>query len=630
MLEAIREQSKHTLVWVGLAIIIVVFIFFFGPQSQGMGPSGRSWAVKADGVTVYESQIISAFERSQRNNRNLSDGEYQEIKRQIALDIGLVYALAARANETGLFISDNELECYIINWNRNYAVGVEGSYEFPCEIFPEIWTELYPNIDLRYYLQRDGSFSTSYSQDVRGAFQVSVEEYEEYKRAELLSLRYLDLLAAGIPISREQVLSVLNRRNHTVDLEYLALDPSSLTESTPTPTQIEAYIATHPDEIEAYYQAHIDDYTEPQQVRVRRLFIRKPDSADETAFTEAEAHYQALLLRAQGEEDFEALIREHTEIEREKESGGDLGLNPESRMSADVFAAASELEVNGIAGIEQVYAWNIIRLEELVVANITPLEEVSSAIAAILAQETALEEERAVLVARGSRILEIANTAESLESAAEFEATEETTRRNELANVNVNINVNINENENSEENENAPESENSEENEENIEIIIEALRVTTTGPFARETLNPLLQFQGLDPSFEIPPTPADRIPGIGNSRELMHQAFLLTAEAPLLDSFVLVNDINYIVRLNAIETSQEPTQEEFDAVYAELQREFLTRLIDPNQTRLRILTHQGTFSPLLQSILDEEVADGNIRLNDNVFSYTPVENAAVE
>ena len=194
-----REALQRTWVKWGtgaiFGVIILAFIFFFGPQTQGYAPGSTFWMAKVNGRQIRNTQVDATFERFRRfsNRRRMSDEEFLVLKRQMTINAALVPLLAERAEEAGLAVSDEEVRCYIVNWHRGYLVGGEPI----CTRFPESWQTLYRNYDSAFYAESDGSFSTSYPRDVRSNFAMAVEDYEEHKRQELLVLHYLDLLATA-------------------------------------------------------------------------------------------------------------------------------------------------------------------------------------------------------------------------------------------------------------------------------------------------------------------------------------------------------------------------------------------------------------------------------------------------
>lgn len=270
MLEKMRKHSQNTFLWAALGVIVFVFVFFFGPQTQGFSPGSRKWAVRVDGHTIYDAQITARFLMTRDRGQRASDLEFAEIRRSVARDMALVYVLSDRAREAGLGVTDVELKCYIVNWHRNYRVDGE----LACREFPEDYAERYRNLDFVQYSDEDGRLSENYRTAVRGAFQMAIDEYEDFKRDELLALRYLDLLASSLPVTPESVASTYARRNESVDLEYVRIDPIVASGPEVSDAEVAAFVVSDAAAVAEYYNANTDSFSEDRQVRFRSVFIR--------------------------------------------------------------------------------------------------------------------------------------------------------------------------------------------------------------------------------------------------------------------------------------------------------------------------------------------------------------------
>ncbi len=596
MLESLRRQSQNTFIWAALGIIVFVFIFFFGPQTAGFSPGSRVWAAKVGNHRIYDQQLTARFLLTRDRGQRLGDAEYAEVRRSIAYDLSLVRVLADRARENGLEVTDAELRCYIVNWHRGYRVDGEQI----CRDFPEDYATRYQNLDFAQYSDRDGRLADTYRQAVRGAFQMAIDEYEDAKRDELLALRYLDLLAASLPVTPEQVQATWQRRNESVDLEFVRIDPVLARGAPVTDDDVAALQATDPAAIQTRYDANAAEYAEPRQVRFRSIFVRRPD-ASAPDYAAAEAKYLGLLDRARSGEDFEALVAEATEAANERDSGGDMGMREVENLSEQLVDALGAMNVGDIAGVEFTTFWRVVKLEEDIAARQRPLEEVSAEIARALLEERALASARAEVSARAARVLAIAQGGASLTDALPQEALEHAAATGET-----------------------PVAPEGAEPAELLAPPASPFRVETTGLFARERAGETLG-EGAT-AFRLPPPPPDQIPGIGSAPEIARIAFSLTTEAPLHPSLVEHDGAFYVVRLAQ---RNEPAAEIPDTARREIENELRTELADSliarEATRARMLVHsaRAQYGPVIASILDEAVTSGAIRLNESVFRVDP-------
>ena len=568
MLEMFRRQSQSWLIWVAFGIIIIVFVFFFGPQAGGITPGSKTWAARVNGTRIYNTQLDATVGRAARlTGERLTDEDFMSFKRQVLVDIATIHVLADHAAASGMQVSDDELRCYIVNWDRRYAVGED----FICRQFPRSYEQLFPNIDLGFYTDRSGNFSSNYSQDVRRWFQMSVESYEQFKRRELLALRYLELLSRGVPATTAQAEFAWRLQNDTIDLEFVRFEADD--DADLDAEQLDAFLEERRDEVLAAWQAQQERFTEPRALQLRRIYLRRP-STDDPGYAAAEERYRNLLAEAQQDDaDFAALVAEHSELDRERAEGGDMGQRTAQNLSSDFFAAFEGQGEGAIVGVEQQYAWSITRLDADRPERVRPFDEVALELAAELARDERLAAQREAYEVRARRILALAVGGASLEDAVATEAAESG---------------------------------------------LTPFTVSSTGPFGIEPSLPVIE--GIDPQYlqfirTLGRDPAD-VPSIGRSEQLIGQAFALTDEQPLIDELVTVEGVHHIVRLRErarpASVPADALADEFDAVQVQV----ATRLINFRAVQERLLVHTSEPLPgLLQALLDE----ADVVVRDRLF-----------
>ena len=596
MRELLQQGWAKGIILFIFGLIIIAFVLFFGPQSQGYAPGTARWIAKIDGQPILNTTVDATYERYRRTfgqRTRMPEDEFAELRRQFVLNDTIVHLLAERAEQSDLAVSYDEVRCYIVNWHQGYVVKGERL----CQQFPEWYQERYVNTDLRFYSEVDGSFSDSYARDVRVNFGMAVEEYEAGKARELLALKYLDLVRGMIEVAPEEVAALHARRNETVDLEFVRLDPASAAIGEITDEDVATFLAENAAEVQASYDGRVDEFSTARQVQIRRIYIRKPADTDTEALAAAEASYQEALRRVtEGGEDFEAVARELTELEREREEGGDMGMRSADTLASDLVDATAEMAVGDVQGVEQTFAWNVIKLEAVEEARTQPLSEVEGDVARGLIEDARRAEAAVALIARGEALLALAADAESLAAAAALEA-------------------------------GGGDAEGDDAEGDDAAAPAEALAVATTGAFAREQPSPFASLAAQNPGIVLPPTPADEVPNIGASRDLMRLAFELSADAPLHGELVEVDGAHFVVRLaERVEAPGEISDEEYDALHAELQSALADGLTGGPATRFMLTADQpGEYAPYLQALIDEAIDQGRVELRPGAFEVDPVD-----
>ena len=568
MLDLLRRHSRSWLIWAIFIVLILVFIFFFGPQTEGFAPSNRTWALRIDGHTYYDTQLNAAVQRQMDRSGDrtrMEDAEFNLRRRQVADDISLIYLLADRARSHGLQVSKDELACYIVNWSDDYLQG-----DTPiCAQFPEAWRRQYRNADIVFYTTQEGAFSTSYRNDVRGYFAMSVDEYEDFKRRELLALRYLDLLAAALPVPDALLAEAVRRRSTERNYEFVRVS-GDIDLLTIDSDAVETILRDEEGLLRERYATGQDRYTTPRRIRLQQIYVSRSEDSDAAAAERARLESLLATAREEGT-DFAALVAEHTELARERESGGDLGWRTRDAIASDLWDAAEALQVGEVALVEQARSWRIIRLAELEEGRVLPFDEVRGDLASELATERArariVEERRHRAEGVLARAREGASFADAIAALDESE-----------------------------------------------------LEAQETGFFPLERVGQSFPEFG----FVLPAPPPGDVPTIGLAPSLRRAMDALTVESPLAPSL-----IEHEGSLFAVRMIEERTVDNVEAlraqVMSDLQRELADNLFALSTVRVRLTTNARdiAFPELLQGILDEAIARGRIRLRRQVFDATP-------
>ena len=598
MRQALENPIIKFLVGLAFAIIILVFIVLFGPQAQGIGQGSAQWVVKVGDRSIDNVELQAAFERYRTRSSErtrLDDADFRDVLQQQALTIAAIELLASRAEDAGLAITDDELSCFIVNWHPGYSI--EG--ERICARFPADYETRFQNYDFGFFTT-EGQFDVEYyDETVRNRFSVSTADYEGHKERELLARYYLAALEASIVVPEGQIRDVWERRNDSIELEYIPLDPAALADVEPAPEDVIEWTAANADAIQAAYDEDPDRWVVPREVQIRRIYIRKP-AADSPGFAEAEERYQEALRRVtEGGEDFDAVARELSEIEREAEEGGDMGMRTADTISSDLWEATEGMAVGEVTGLEQEFAWNVMKLEAETPAGARSLDEVRDELALEMITAELMDEARGELEERGSRVLELAASAESLEAAAAQEAEAATRARNEeLAAAGV-LQADI-----------------------DARDPIRPLQQRSTGAFAMERPSPLAAMVQAGSGIEFPPEPADEVPGVGASRELVSTVFALTDEDPLVPALVEVGGTKYIIRLIRRDAAPEDIpSEDRAAITAEIRNRIAAATMGDVNSQAGIwMNLPGPMPEFVNAVIEDAHGSGEIRLRASFFA----------
>ncbi|MBN1947273.1 MAG: SurA N-terminal domain-containing protein [Bradymonadales bacterium] len=565
MLEYMRKHSQSYLIYVFFGIIIVVFIFFFGPQSRGCGPPGSMVVASVGSEEISSRQMDQLFMRTSNwESRIPADQRLDPAMRRrlLAEDLVLVLLLAEQAREAGLAVSDTQLSTYVRDPQRN--------------------------VDFGEYRDRDGNFSMEqFELRVPGAFGLALTQYEAWKESELLASEYLGMLAAAVPVTQGELDAVYRPRHTRYKLEYIRFDPTELAPLfATTDEQVADLLARQPERVQEYYQSHLDTYQQERQLRVERILIQLPGDDDPQGQALARQRFDTSLALLQDNPDsFQEVAGEFSQA-TEAANGGDMGLHPESYYSSYPFLAGrlDEIEPGAIQTYEMSQALVIFRIREAVPALTPPYEEIAAEVARDLLESEQEEQPIRTLaeqcLARAQEGLTLQDIAEEFNEAQLPAATDN------------------------------PQ-----------EAARPLLQAQQTDLFALDT--PGFDLSILGPEYANQPRlPGDpeNIPGLGRLPRLARQLTRMTSDNPVAPEVYTDGQVHYVARLIQVELPPDPPDPEaLEEIRNEIWREKVRSIFGDWQARL--LLHQPTsLSPFLSELLEQAISQGLIKLNESYFA----------
>ncbi len=389
MLNDIRQTSKSGATYIMVAILVVVFAFYFGaPQGSGGGASPDRVA-RVAGHDLFPEDVNVIQYRSFGAQKATDEAELLQQQAASMRALLMVYLLADRAEKAGMRVSDEELTAYIKNPTANaeflWAYGQNGKF--------------------------DGPFYKNY---VQFQLRINLAKYEAYKRRELLARKYLTVAESQYRAMDWELTEMNELKNNKVDLEYVKFDPAKLAESISiSDAELDEFSATKSKEIAANYATNKAKYEDPAQVRLRRIFILRPAATEGDDKVEAaKTKWESSKTRV-ASEDFATVAGELTE-DYAKEQQGLMEWSTLENMDQSIAAQVKDAKVGDVKEVVTDFAYVLVKLEEKRDAKVTPLAEVEKDIAKTLYQTERVDQEIAKMV---TLVVEKAKSSESLEAA---------------------------------------------------------------------------------------------------------------------------------------------------------------------------------------------------------------------
>ena len=416
MLKTMRKNVKSLkwVMWIVVATFIIsIFVIWGGSGQLSKGlTSGALVQMSGSKVTVdmYTTSLRNRVESLRREmkeiNRNLI--EQLNLPQQVLEQLVEQQLIFGLAKDLGITASDAEVKDRVVN--------LPG-------------------------LQREGQF-VGYEEyrRVLGYNHISVSQFEEEMRQEIILTKTVQALTAGSVVTADEVWDTYRKTKDSAKIEYLALEKSKLTlDKEPDEAEIKAWFEGHKDgyklperregfyaflknddlkkeielseaEIGKYYTDNKAQFENPEKVKISRIFL--PLSGKDKTKVTAEA--QSALARVRGGEDFAKLAKAVSKDDKAKD-GGDWGLYDWKTLPQKEQDAIAKLDNGKLSDpVESDLGIAILKVTEKDPASVTPLDAAKPRIRTMLQDQKA----RALAQERVTKLAKEAQKAKSLEAAA--------------------------------------------------------------------------------------------------------------------------------------------------------------------------------------------------------------------
>lgn len=392
LLSLMRKHAKSWLIKFFIAIIAVVFIFYFGYSFR---------AERALKIAYVNGELISGQEY-QKTYRDLVDAlrtQYKDfwndslieafnLKNRALEDLISRKLVEQEAKRLGFQVTDEEIQRAI---SRYPAFQVNGQFEV-------------------------GRYRSLLAQN-----RMTPEDFEAGLAQELLGEKVRQFLLVFMPVTEQEVLDQYTFSNEKVKISFVQFKPEDFKGSiTPDQKALEQYFKDHQEtyrvpekikityveidpesskdktkigeeEIKEYYEYHPEAFREPKQVKVRHILFKLNQEAQGDEEDKVKQKARAVLEEARKGEDFAALASKYSEGPTKSE-GGDLGYISPGTMVRPFEEAAFKLEKGEISDLVRTsFGYHIIKVEDIKEERVKELDEVREQIKEALVQSSAIE-----------------------------------------------------------------------------------------------------------------------------------------------------------------------------------------------------------------------------------------------
>ncbi len=390
LLSLMRKHAKSWLIKALIAIIAIVFVFYFGYSFSAR--EGIKLALVNDEIITaveYQKSYRSMLEALQREYRGMWSDNLVKVfdLKNRALDALITQKLVSQeAKKIGLDVTEKEVQDKIMS---------NPSFQFR------------------------GRFDESRYRAVLQNHHMTPEEFEVLVAREMIQDKVEQLLTTLSPVTDQEVLEQYTFANEKVKISYVEFKPDQFKnkvkvepaamekyfednkETYRIPDKIKtAYVVFDPeaykdqvkvseDQLKEYYEDNLDTFKEKKQVKARHILFMLAENASKEDEEKIRQKATSVLQQARAGANFAELAKKNTEDPSGKENGGDLGYFSQGQMVKPFEDGAFKLKKEEISDlVRTAFGYHIIKVEDVKEAKTKSLEEARGQILSTL-QKTA-------------------------------------------------------------------------------------------------------------------------------------------------------------------------------------------------------------------------------------------------
>jgi peptidyl-prolyl cis-trans isomerase D len=262
MLDTLRKNSKSALIYVFFGIIIIVFVFSFGPASNGCRSGsfadGGNVAARVNGQEITRADFDQSYARIFRDYQARAGGAFND---QLAQSIGLKEKVLDQ-------LIDREL---LAQAAIDSAITVTDA-------------ELNEEIRKMPAFQVDGVFNQEqYRLIVERQLGTMAPQFEEELRRSLLAQKMLSSLSGSAKVSDDEVQAEFAREKEKLELSFVRFSPVAFKAEAqkPTDAQVDELLAKEMPRVEEYFKNNSYRFNKPKRVQARHILLTVPENAPE-------------------------------------------------------------------------------------------------------------------------------------------------------------------------------------------------------------------------------------------------------------------------------------------------------------------------------------------------------------
>jgi len=392
VLSLMRKHAKSWLIKFLIAIIAVVFVFYFG-YSFTSDQALKIAYVNGEVISGPEYQkayrdMISALQRRYKDQWNDNMVKMFNVKQRALESLIAQRLMTQAAKRLGIDVTESECQRAIMSYP---AFQVNGQF------------------DMRRY------------QSLLSQNHMKPEDFEATMTQDLLDKKLKQFLLAFLDVTEQEVLEYYTFVKERIKIGFVEFKPEDFKKSVKfdeatlkeyfennrenyrvpkkikvtyveiDPVAFKGRISVTEKEVQSFYEYNNEAYRQPEQVKARHILFKIGEGALKEAEDEVRKVAKEVLAKAHQGKDFATLAKEHSEGPT-KSKGGDLGYFKRGQMTPPFEEAAFKLKKGEISDLVRTeFGYHIIKVEDIKEATTKTLEDVRDEIVETLTMSVATE-----------------------------------------------------------------------------------------------------------------------------------------------------------------------------------------------------------------------------------------------
>jgi peptidyl-prolyl cis-trans isomerase D len=388
-----RKNAASWIIKILFAIIIVVFVFFYG-FSELRQEDKSSVIAKVGDRKISMNEYLTAYKNMLQFYRSLYKDQLSD---EMIEKLGLKQKVLEELVDREMLLQE--------------------AARLKIQVTPETVRKA---VMATPAFQENGVFSERIYQRALTYYGIAAADFERDKQKELVLKMMQDMITRAVTVSDQEVRDMYALQNEKATIDYVVFTPETVQEKMAVadtelndyydkhreefkepeklkvqylvldPRDFEAKVTVTAPEIEEYYAAEAERFAEPRKVKARHILFKVDKTAAPEQEKEIRGRAEQVLQQATGGEDFAKLAKKFSEDTASAAKGGELGYFKKGDMVKPFEDAAFALKAGETSSlVRSPFGFHIIRVDDITEARTRSLDEVRDTIAAEIRKDKA-------------------------------------------------------------------------------------------------------------------------------------------------------------------------------------------------------------------------------------------------